>query len=523
MTEPAAQLPMSEILARLNSPEEIAKRQADAEKKPRKPKKDVSAFAGDDKSNAWAKELYHVRFNNRIHRYGYATWSMESFNSEYAIKKPRHPDIDKAITPADYVKYRGFKMSVDNVAYAAGMPETFEFGGLKFVNLYHERHTPDTAEEYIDAGRKDVELIRAHILKMCSGNIVYAHVIESWIALNVREPGRLIGWAIMMKGIQGDGKSTIFDLLMTSLLGQANVGLVSSKEIKTDFNAWAYGKAYRHIAELKAAGSSRYEIEDTLKPHITDPSVRMIGKGANGEEVPNRTNYVGTTNHEDSIPLSDDDRRWFIIFTPWKSKEEMIEMLGCEDHDAYFGELRDAARRCGPYMRKYMLELELHPAVFHGSRAMDTEYKSRMVKAEYTNAGGDEFDAVLETGGYCISRDVVVPKILGARLIGAVGYNAAPRAKNLAALISSRGFFRIDDQIKWRGKVIRVYVGDKTLANRINGGDDLAKAELRRLLDATVPKEATVGQYQNENENIEAYEAAMMPVWTGKKPSVEGF
>lgn len=513
----------------LNTPEAIAAREEAAKAKAADPDKMKGLAKEGGGKDAWAKGWYHVRFNNRLHKYGRPeAVSFDSFNSEFGLKNC-YNDNGKPLEPSMYVKkIIGFKKSVDNVAYAAGLPETFDFGGRTFVNLFHPNSIPPTAEEDTPEGVAAVALIRSHILHMCHGNKEYAWIIESWMALNIREPGKLVGWAIMMKGIQGDGKSTVFDIVMASCLGHANVGIVSSKELKTDFNPWAYGKAYRHIAELKAAGSSRYEVEDTLKPHITDPTVRMVGKGANGEEIPNRTNYVGTTNHEDSIPLSDDDRRWFIIFTPWRSIEELCEIIGCEDHDQYFIELRAAAYACGPQMRRYLMEMELHPKVFHGSRALDTEFKRKMVKAEYTNAGGEEFDILLEEGVYGVSRDVVIPKILMTRLIGAVGQQQAPKQKTLATLIQSRGFHKVDPKIKWRTMVKTVYVRDKDLADRANSDeiDNSANDEIRMLLDATVPKAALTfndNNPQNESENIKAYEESMSDYWSGKKKRDGGF
>ena len=72
----------------------------------------------------------------------------------------------------------------------------------------------------------------------------------------------------------------------------------------------------------------------------------------------NTTNYICFTNYKDSIPLDSDDRRWWVVFVPIDSLDEMAQIIG-ESVVTYFPKLFNAVRTYGCEIRKWLLEYEL--------------------------------------------------------------------------------------------------------------------------------------------------------------------
>ncbi|MGK8893725.1 primase-helicase family protein [Burkholderia gladioli] len=307
-------------------------------------------------------------------------------------------------------------------------------------------------------------------------------MVETWIALNVREPGRLIGVALLVKGVQGDGKTIVFSDLMTAIMGPENVGLIANKEMSSDFSGWAVGRALRVVEELKAPGHNRHDMLNSVKPNITNSTVRVVRKGQDGFDALNTTNYVCLTNYEDALPLDDTDRRWWVIFSPFTDIAQLREQVG--DLTAYFDALGAAIREHGDELRKYFLECELDARVHHHMRAPATEGRARMIQAENQLAGGDYLDGYITSGGeYGISADIVASSELRRCLLRDMD-EGVPQSTKIKRLLQSRGFHQCVKVIKWMGAAHRIYVRDPRLVNATN--DEVGRQRLRSMLDETV-------------------------------------
>jgi hypothetical protein len=390
------------------------------------------------------------------------------------------------MTPFNMVRDTvGFEMA-DDIAYAAGYPPVYTFAGLKLINTYNAARTPRGATEFTPEGMAAVETIRAHLRNLFPDERD-ALMVESWIALNVRNPGKLIGVALLVKGAEGDGKSVIFNTMMGALMGKENVGEVSNAELRSDFSGWAIGKAVRVIEEIKASGANRHMILDAVKPLITNPEVTTIAKRKDGALFLNTTNYVGLTNHEDALPISDVDRRWWVLFTPYQHRDDLAAKVG--DLRAYFTNVRDAIFDHADSLRKFFVECEIHPEVFYGMHAPVTNSRKQMIDNEAASLGGDFLDAYITSGGVSgISADVIAAGSLSAQLAMDMGKDL-PRGKQLNRLLASRGYLKCEKVVKWDYKAYNVYVRD---ANLVKNSDVEVNKKIRELLAATLPKDEQV-------------------------------
>ncbi|WP_420956606.1 DUF5906 domain-containing protein [Burkholderia gladioli] len=435
----------------------------------------------DDAPKGWHDGWYFLAARDRLAKVGEpGTLSITGFNTRFAVQMSANSKGKKEAAFEAVRNGPGFPIAED-VVYAAGQPPVYMFEGRRFVNAYRESSIPPAATNESPGGREAVARVRRHLELLC-GEPDTARMVETWIALNVREPGRLIGVALLVKGVQGDGKTIIFSQLMSEIMGRENVGLIANKEMSSDFSGWATGRAVRVVEELKAPGHNRHDMLNSIKPNITNPTVRVVRKGQDGFDALNTTNYACLTNHEDALPLDETDRRWWVIFSPFTDIAQLRALVG--DLPTYFDALSKAIAHHGPELRKYFLECPLDVRVHHHMRAPATEGRARMIQAENQLAGGDYLDGYIASGGECgISADIVASSELRRCLLRDME-EGVPHTTKLKRLLESRGYRQCVGTIKWVGAMHRVYVRDSRLVNA--AADEVGRQRLRSLLDETV-------------------------------------
>ncbi|WP_369064761.1 DUF5906 domain-containing protein [Burkholderia gladioli] len=434
-----------------------------------------------DAPKGWHDGWYFLAARDRLAKVGEpGTLSITGFNTRFSVQMSANSKGKKEAAFEAVRNGPGFPIAED-VVYAAGQPPVYMFEGRRFVNAYRESSIPPAATNESPGGREAVARVRRHLELLC-GDADTARMVETWIALNVREPGRLIGVALLVKGVQGDGKTIIFSQLMSEIMGRENVGLIANKEMSSDFSGWATGRAVRVVEELKAPGHNRHDMLNSIKPNITNPTVRVVRKGQDGFDALNTTNYACLTNHEDALPLDETDRRWWVIFSPFTDIAQLRALVG--DLPTYFDALSKAIAHHGPELRKYFLECSLDARVHHHMRAPATEGRARMIQAENQLAGGDYLDGYIASGGECgISADIVASSELRRCLLRDME-EGVPHTTKLKRLLESRGYRQCVGTIKWVGAMHRVYVRDSRLVNA--AADEVGRQRLRSMLDETV-------------------------------------
>ncbi|RZF31335.1 hypothetical protein EVC45_02460 [Paraburkholderia sp. UYCP14C] len=437
----------------------------------------------------WSEGWYYLAARDRVARPGeLTTYSKQGFDALFACEGG--VEGGKAF---DFVRKKIRFKHADGMAYVAGREPVFTFQGQTLVNEFIPSSIPKTAASYSDEGLAAVETIRYHLTlltgeyKKPRAEHVYTPMLESWIALNIRAPGKIIGIAPLIKGIQGDGKTVIFKKMMEALLGAQNVKEASTKEVCSDYNAYAYGAAVRVIEELKMAGENRFAVADGVKPLITNEAVRVVAKRANGIDLPNATNYVALTNHADAVPIDDSDRRWLIIFTPWGHISDLEAVVGSIRE--YFTRLHKAIEEHAGALRKYFEECKIHQDFFHGMRAPITEWRGEVIAQEEALIGGDFFDAYVTSGEeHGISREILTTDLLTKAFERDMPRGSAPKTRQLSRLLKARGWHRVPGVVKLAGKTRVVYVSDERIADaRMSEGVELRNAKLRKMFEATVP------------------------------------
>jgi hypothetical protein len=114
-----------------------------------------------------------------------------------------------------------------------------------------------------------VDTFMRHLRLVCNGREeIVAHIVD-FMAFCVQNPGIKIRHAILFKGIEGDGKSLLGNL-MTQVMGHANVKQISPKVLGTDFSDWAHGACMGVLEEIHLTGITATTSMNAIKAPITN-------------------------------------------------------------------------------------------------------------------------------------------------------------------------------------------------------------------------------------------------------------
>lgn len=320
--------------------------------------------------------------------------------------------------------------------YWPGMSALFDYAGKPCYNVYSKdgQAAADTLEGDAD-GQGVVDLFLAHV----------EHLIESererdllldWMAYVYRNPGLRVRWGMLLWGVEGNGKTFFFHVLQR-LMGR-NAKVASTDLIDSQFTNWAVGSCVTAIEEIRINGSNKYRILDKLKPMISNDTISHEPKGASSHTVPNFASYMMMTNHMDAVPMSDNDRRYCVIFTKQRTKEDLFALHGgVAAVGPYFARLYGETERRVDAVGRFLLDRVLGAEFDPNGRAPVTEGIAEMRAA---NVGDDEqalMDALEDHACDVISDEIVDTTWLNITTL-ADGVQL-PQGRALGRLLMGRG------------------------------------------------------------------------------------
>jgi hypothetical protein len=316
---------------------------------------------------------------------------------------------------------------VDRLAYMPAEDTFFSMNGKKCVNTFRDRDIPEMPEKPSKAERRAMELVIQHLQHLIP-NDRDRQIFMSHMAYPIKTMKRS-RWAVLIQGTEGDGKTTLAKI-MALCLGPTNVNLMNAKTVEATHNSWAEGYLYTVLNEIKMHGHNRFDIINQIKPLITDDTVEIHAKYKSPYLTVNTTSYMLMTNFADGMPITDNDRRYFVIRSRWQTKEEIEEFLS--DNPGYFERLHDAMDEYPGAIRKLFYDLELHPEFNPQGRAPNSsakDYTIAMTRSPELTAiqeileDSDRLDVssmLLDTsllGNEFSGHDVVIPQTTRLRSI----------------------------------------------------------------------------------------------------------
>ena len=257
---------------------------------------------------------------------------------------------------------------VNDGMYAPQFGEFFIYDGVEYFNTYRPvRLRRQPQGEAVVAVKRHV----AHLLP----DQREQDLLINYLAYCVQNPGIKLFWAILLQGVQGDGKS-FFAEMMQHVMGRSNCQSVSAEVLDERFTAWADGKCLTFFEEIKLDNYRKYEVLNKLKPYITNPVVSVRRMYRDAYEAINTCNYIALTNHDDALPLDNTDRRYCVLATQWQSAQRLKEFMTANPR--YYPELYKVMREGAGQILDWLLTHKIPDWFLELRRAPETNAKERM-------------------------------------------------------------------------------------------------------------------------------------------------
>jgi hypothetical protein len=349
----------------------------------------------------WSDYVF-VAQENRVMRLSTGGMStVPAFNAAMMGQDRRVPAANNKTKEVSAITYLMDYKKVPPVFLRMYMPSVgkfFEHGGEPCVNSYQPELVPEADKDWMFSGAWRIVEEHLHTLFEDPKD---GDLILDWMAHNVQFPGRKILWAPIIKGTQGDGKSTIRNIL-TLVMGHQNVRDITHSDLTSSFNAYAEGACVAALEEIRVVGHSRFDVMNALKPLITNEIISVTRKGQDSIQVPNTQNYIGFTNSDDALPIDANDRRYGIFYTKYETREQ----LWADRSEAYWERLHSAYRDDVGAIRGWLLDRDLSGFNRLFPPAMNTS-KQRMIDQSRPVDDQMIVEAIEDLEDFFTGKDVV--------------------------------------------------------------------------------------------------------------------
>lgn len=401
----------------------------------------------------------------------------QGFMARYTRVMPQR-DNGQFENPVEWALNRWNMPTVNFAGYRPDQSTYFSWQGFEYVNSYNPNSVPVAATSYTQAGVDAVRELQQHLFDMCGRRVEVFNQLLWWLAHNVQRPGVKVRWSPLIKGAPGDGKSLIAAVLR-SAMGGRNVGDTNTSVLMNSggFTDWAAGYALNFIEEIWITGKERYRLYNATKTFITNDIISINAKGARAYQTFNTTNHIAFSNHNDAIPLESEDRRWFIVFTPWASLADMIRYCGLDPAgwSARTKAVDYAIHNLSHELRAWFLSVDIGAEFDRNGSAPITSERGRMLGST-TDDIESIAQSVIAEGAHGVSESVISSSCLTNLLrIRAVAENLdVPKGMALNHMMGRMGYAKVNKQIKWKNATHTIWV---------RNGVELDSDTVRAILD----------------------------------------
>lgn len=389
---------------------------------------EVDASIWDD----WVYVAHEHKFYSRSKREAFKT---EAFNSLLASQDTYVGK--KRYTPANFALQVQDIPRASYAMYAPAFGEFFTYKGSECFNTFKKGFLPPISDNWPDIFQRHIELLFPKDWR----------VITQWMAYVVRNVGRKVLWSPVLKGIEGDGKTAIGNMVIAAL-GQENAHQIDMDSLRSSFNAWAEGACFGIIEEVRVSGQNRHIVMDKLKPLIANQEISVTRKGQDPFTALNTMNYMLLTNHEDALAISENDRRYGVFFTQFERRDELPNL---EDH---YTPLWDAIRTRPDAIRGWLHSIDLSD--FDPNKAPETTEAKRKMTLNSRSEATDVLAEAIELGGLGVHVETFNPTAVNL-LIEEYKLGRSLNNRQLPRAATELGYERWP-KFRWNGKTHQPYV-----------------------------------------------------------------
>lgn len=163
-----------------------------------------------------------------------------------------------------------------------------------------------------DSGATAIQIFQELFKLMGSGEAEQQTYLLNWLAHLVQKPFDLPGVALIISGLKGCGKDTLFDFLLQFVIGQDYSFNYGSNE--QFFDSHDTGRQGKFLCKLEEANRGIcLRNADKLKSLITNTTEVFNPKCQKAICFPNYNRFVFTTNGACPVEMSDGERRFVIV------------------------------------------------------------------------------------------------------------------------------------------------------------------------------------------------------------------
>ena len=372
-------------------------------------------------------EFANTRLNYSIKR--------EAFNAKYN----RMEDVKHAETFAsDYALTECELLTVVDKMYWPSFGVTFEYDNKLMLNSYVDSGYKSVTID--DTNKHAIDLFLTHISNVLVDEREQRILID-WLAYVVQNAGKRINWAILLQGAQGTGKS-YFAKVLEWVLG-SNAKSLDPSALGERFTGWAHGAVVNIVEEIRIKGDDKWRIMDRLKPFITNSMIQIEEKRRDHRTVPNFTNYLLLTNYKDALPITNDDRRFCVMYGRIQNETELFDYFGGRDATGdYFEYLFAESEKHAGAIKTYLLTRAISEDFKASGRAPDTKSRQAMIQATISPEQCSVEDLINKHDCAVVNGRILDVTWL-AKLCETDG-DMLPPTRTLGHILSDMGYSQID-------------------------------------------------------------------------------
>jgi len=345
-------------------------------------------------------KFYHVPSGSSSTRVGFDS----QFNRRMITEAQRAAGKTMPDTPASTFVLNAMHIpTADHLVYMPGEDDFFHFQGRPVVNSYRRNLVPAVPRDLTKMDEINIGRVHAHFANLIP-DARERDLLLSFLG-HIARGGRRINWAVMLQGVEGDGKSFITPL-MGAVLGSDNVKTIDGKTLESGFNDWASGSQLAVVEEVKLHGNNRHDVMNTIKPLITNSVIAMRVKYEGHYQVPNTQSYVLLTNFVDALPINNNDRRYFVLRSDFQTAEDVRSHL--RKRPSYFVDLFKALDESPGALRRWLIEMPLHPEFDPVGRAPLTKARDYMIAMSRSAEDSDIEATLKETQREDVTEELLI-------------------------------------------------------------------------------------------------------------------
>lgn len=383
----------------------------------------LNVFLNTDTGEVWTKDGFNGRFNRRVAE------AVGGAVNDLGLSKVTAYEVATEIYPVRHAFDFG---------YQPNGGELFIRDDVVYANTYRG---PRLALS--DGRRIGVELLLRLVRELMPDTRDNLLLLDAFAHM-IRHPEIKLNYAVVLKGCENEGKSTLANILR-ACVGAHNSIVLGTEHLGENFNGWVARVVVAVVEEIRMNGRDSVDVMNKLKPVITN---REVAVRRMRQEVITERNYCNlfmTTNYEDCLPVERDNTRYLILFTRFRTNEEVAEwrqqFVEREGYDLLDELYREVQECPGQFLEFFRDEYEFSEHYKPGARAPKTRYLERVAEDSKTDERQLLEDFLAEGNNPAISGDVLLWSEFRAEL-DARGLAPGLRSRGVASFLKPMGFVR---------------------------------------------------------------------------------